>query len=182
MQQSTDIAGLVLCGGYSERMGSDKGLLMRDGLPWCRQVGQLIASTGLQVYYSIRAAQFNQYISYIDPQWLVVDKEVSEGPLRGVASAMTTLPVNALLAVACDMQSLTPVILQVLLDHYRRESYQFYAYRQDAFYQPFPAVYTRTGLLQSSSSGSLQRLLQQGPTLTLPIPEPAAFSNYNEAT
>ena len=103
------ISGIVLCGGESKRMGTDKGLIMKDSLPWFLHIGNLIESLGLPVYYSIRTEQLDSYKTYVDEESLVIDDTISEGPLRGVLSVMKSTNSDALLVIACDMQvSSTP--------------------------------------------------------------------------
>src|SRR4030095_9188994 len=152
----THIAGVILCGGESERMGTDKGLIMKDGLPWFLHIGNLIESLGLPAYYSIRTEQLDSYKSFVDEESLVIDDTISEGPLRGVLSAMKAINANALLVIACDMQDIQAPVLELLMDAFEIIHHDFYAYSDGQYYQPFPGIYSRKGLEKMTDAKSLQ--------------------------
>jgi molybdenum cofactor guanylyltransferase len=183
IQSSTSIpsiAGLVLCGGDSKRMGTDKGLILKDGIPWFLHIGNLLQSLALPVLYSIRSEQLEAYRAYVDAPTLIIDDDISEGPLRGLLSAMNATIANSLLVVACDMPDLDRPIIESLLDISAQDSHDFYAYSDGNFFQPFPAVYTRRGIAAIPKAASLQQLLQNGNTYRLTLPGNAALPNYNE--
>jgi molybdenum cofactor guanylyltransferase len=176
----TSIAGLVLCGGDSKRMGTDKGLILKNGVPWFKHIGQLLESLNLPVYYSIKSEQLTSYTFYSEVESFIIDDTISEGPLRGVLSAVNATNYGSLLVIACDMQDMQPKIIAHLLESYQDSSYDFYAYKDGNFYQPFPGIYTRIGLQKQPEAKSLQRLLQNGNCCALTKPGDDSFPNYNQ--
>ena len=174
------LAGLVLCGGESRRMGTDKGLILKDGQPWFLQIGNLIASLQLPVYFSIRTDQVDAYSMYVNKQSLVVDDSISEGPLRGVLSAFKEVNTGGLLVIACDMPELEISVIESLLNAYAHNHNDFYAYHDGSFYHPFPAVYLRRGVDALPAAKSLQQLLQNGDTFALSPPDPLLLRDYNQ--
>ena len=48
-----NLLGVVLCGGQSKRMGSDKGLLVKDGKPWAMCIADKLEKAALPVVVSI---------------------------------------------------------------------------------------------------------------------------------
>ena len=176
----TGMAGVVLCGGESKRMGTDKGLILKEGVPWFKHIGKLLESLNLRVYYSINSNQLEAYTVHAAVNTFIIDDVVSEGPLRGVLSAMNATSYDSLMIIACDMQDLQPGIIRHLLEKYQNSTYDFYAYREGSFFQPFPGIYTRVGLHKYPAAKSLQQLLQNGNSCALIMPEGNSFSNYNQ--
>jgi molybdopterin-guanine dinucleotide biosynthesis protein A len=103
------LTGLVLCGGNSSRMGTDKSKLKLHG----KSLDE-IAQANLQpfcdkVVFSINAAQNN--LIY---QLSVLDLYENEGPLSGILSAFYYLD-SALLVLAVDMPLVNKKTIQALL-------------------------------------------------------------------
>ncbi|HSB93315.1 MAG TPA: molybdenum cofactor guanylyltransferase [Flavitalea sp.] len=176
------IAGLVLCGGQSKRMGTDKGLILLDREPWFRRIGSLLISFRLPVFYSIREEQLHSYKQHVNEESLIIDEITSEGPLRGVFTAFKHIDASALLVIACDMPELPASVIESLLQAYANNPHDFYAYQDGEFYQTFPAIYLRRGLNAMPEPRSLQQLLQKGDTCSLIEADPVVFRNFNRLT
>jgi molybdopterin-guanine dinucleotide biosynthesis protein A len=115
-----DIQGLVLAGGRSTRMGTDKGLLNYHGLPQREFLYNLFQEffprkdeDQLGVYYSVHQ---NQDVSGN----VIVDKFKGLGPFGGICSAFQENPNTAWLVVATDIPFIRKEILELLLS--RRNS------------------------------------------------------------
>lgn len=109
-QQSMNISlkGLVLCGGYSTRMGKDKSLIDYHGQAQYQWAHQLLSNLGLETYLSCRQEQ--QYdLPSISDQFLNI------GPLGGILSAMHQHPNTAFLTIAIDQPYLKPSTLHKLI-------------------------------------------------------------------
>jgi molybdopterin-guanine dinucleotide biosynthesis protein A len=98
------LAGVLLAGGESRRMGRDKATLLLDGVPlWERQMGLLRALCPAELLVSAREA----------PPWLpadarfVADPLPARGPLGGLAAALGAMGATHLLALAIDMPAMT---------------------------------------------------------------------------
>lgn len=105
--------GLVLCGGNSTRMKSDKGLIEQDGIRWAALAGQKLHSLGLPVYYSINEYQFDQYSPILPAAQLLVDHPVLpvKGPLKGILSAAEKFPEQGIFLLACDLPDIPEQLL-----------------------------------------------------------------------
>ncbi|HVW60272.1 MAG TPA: molybdenum cofactor guanylyltransferase [Puia sp.] len=176
------LMGVILCGGESRRMGRDKGLILKDGVPWALYMTDKLKPFSLSVVLSVNAVQADDYTAQFPPVRLVVDKEdiPAGGPLKGLLSVHERFPDKDLLLLACDMVDMDRATIGQLLEGYRAGGgYEWYAYRQEEFFEPFCAIYTAVGLTAAPPHISLQRLLRQGRTKALAVSNKDAFRNYN---
>jgi len=104
--------GLVLAGGKSTRMGTDKGLLQYFGEP---QRDYLINLLGkcldkkAEVFLSARAEQS------IENTAVITDKFIGLGPFSAICSAFMHNPNNAYLVVATDLPFVNQEVLDLLI-------------------------------------------------------------------
>jgi molybdenum cofactor guanylyltransferase len=94
--------GLILAGGLSTRMGTDKALLRRNQQTMLEYTQSLLQSLGLEVLVS----GGDDGVPDLAPQ---------SGPLGGVYTVIKKYQVEALLIVPVDMPLLTPSVLQQLI-------------------------------------------------------------------
>lgn len=172
----------VLCGGFSTRMGRDKGLIPAGETIQAVSIGRKAMELGLPVVYSVRSEQAAFYATYIPSPRLILDRTDFEGPIRGLASLHQVLSQQDFLLLACDMPEIKLETLQLLIDAYRTGQHHFYSFFADGFFQPFCSVYTAAGLrtLLPQQPYSLQRLLQNGNTAKLNAPPGELFRNCNQ--
>lgn len=105
------VAGAVLTGGRSRRMGQNKALARVDGVPMARRVVDALAAGGCDPVVLVGG----------DPAALepigapvVADLVPDVGPLGGIATALRTLG-GPVLVVACDLPLLTPAVVAAVL-------------------------------------------------------------------
>jgi len=104
---------LILVGGKSSRMGTDKGLLDYHGKPQREYLFDLAKKYCSEVYFSCRAElQFSDY-SIIDTYSL--------GPMGGILSAFDFNPNAAWLVVACDLPWIDKNSFEVLVNHRNKD-------------------------------------------------------------
>lgn len=185
-----NLFGVVLCGGVSRRMGRDKGLIKKEGVPWAIHMSGKLACHRIPVFFSINQLQWESYSAIIPSVQLIVDAVTWPGPLKGLMSVHTIFPDKDLLLLACDMLDLDDLTISRMIGSYQEETPDrpdFYVYRGSGFAQPFCGIYTATGLSGIFSlyeqggqqDFSFQGLLKKGNTRTLPIEREEAFRNYN---
>ena len=136
---SKPLCGLVLAGGRSSRMGTDKASLRHpDGRTLARRCHDLLEGAGCSaVYLSLRADQEIPE-GFGDREPLVLrDADGSSGPVSGILAAMNARPEVDWLVVACDLPRLDPATLEHLLSS-RREGELFLAYRSEFDSLPEP--------------------------------------------
>lgn len=184
-----NLIGLVLCGGKSSRMGTDKGTMVRDDCTWVEHMRAKLRQLDLKTYVSINSLQFIRYSQIFSSKVLMPDGVDVRGPLGGLLSAHLRFPKKDVLVVPCDMVDLDVSLLQRLLD-IRRQIVQadVYLYGQHEYTEPLCAIYTASGLRKlfvSYNEGNLtdfsvKRATQALSAVYLPIPEHTdGFRNYN---
>ena len=106
--------GVVLCGGESRRMGSDKGLLVKAGKTWAELAFSNLSGLRIKTAISVNRTQVELYSQIFAFGSLVTDNEILpvKGPLLGLLSVHQEFPAEDLLVVACDMINLKEEILQ----------------------------------------------------------------------
>ncbi|MCG6166485.1 molybdenum cofactor guanylyltransferase [Leptospira sanjuanensis] len=183
--------GLILCGGYSSRMGRDKGLLVTEGQSWVRKRYELLREFTDRCLISIRKEQRAAYQKENSSFELVEDVFENQGPISGILSAHLGDTTADYLVIACDMPILNPTILVRLLEEYRNDSGKSaYAWRSQDCIEPFPAIYTSELLKNtfkkwnsSSKTGSPSGILKEAETKWIEFDSSDAlenaFINYN---
>lgn len=182
-----NLLGVILCGGESKRMGSDKGLLEINGKTWARLVAEKLLSLKIPIVVSINEQQHELYSKLFSPEELVIDDVDIKGPLKGLLSAHQKYPERDILLMACDLIDMDEATLTDLIDQYKSGSeIDFFVYH-DNYAEPFCAIYTSRGLkpvLQKALGHSLtkfsfQTILDEGNTFRIPISKRSSFRNYN---
>lgn len=105
------IQGLVLAGGKSLRMGTDKGTLNFFGKNQRDVAIELLEENNLKTYLSVREDQ------EIEIEQKITDKFVGLGPFGAICSAFQENPDVAWLVIATDLPFVTEDIIQLLLKH-----------------------------------------------------------------
>ncbi|TDX01012.1 molybdenum cofactor guanylyltransferase [Dinghuibacter silviterrae] len=204
---STELTGIVLCGGESRRMGADKGLL-----PWAPPgaaapapgappaaparptaadtpptaaappltwAGRAVALIERQGLPWLISVRSAQVDTYekLFGDRLVLDDGEAPGPLGGLLSAYHACPGTDLLLLACDMTAIDEAILDELLKAYKNIP------DEDFFvYQTDGFAEPFPGIYRARAIKpveSLQLLLRGGRTHFLPVTRPEAFINRN---
>ncbi|QEK52911.1 molybdenum cofactor guanylyltransferase [Pedobacter aquae] len=185
----TSLSGLILCGGQSKRMGTDKGLILNDSLkdkqPWFTFMADKLKPFALKTFISINKTQLEPYQKYFNPASFIIDQHEVEGPLNGLLSAHQLHPETDFIVLACDLINLQTATLTKLIESYQQfPDYDYYAYHNQQFWEPLCAIYTAKALknypYQASSKHSFQALLNQGKTYKLDIQQPESFINHNQ--
>lgn len=146
MNPPRPLCGLVLAGGRSTRMGTDKADLTHpDGRSLAWRTVDLLASAGCErVIVSIRHDQpVPHRVADIPGVEIIRDPEgKSDGPISGILAAMRENPKADWLVVACDLPRLDAQTLRHLVAS-RHPGERFLAYRSefDGLPEPLCAFY-----------------------------------------
>ncbi len=143
------MTGLLLCGGKSSRMGSDKGLLPALGITWAEAAYNKLASVVSNIAISVNREQLPAYTKHFTKEQLIVDEDVLQvgGPLRGLFSAHIQMPQEDILLFACDLLYMeTPVFNTLLLRQKQSRDKEAFVFTQDGEDEPLCGIYTAVGL------------------------------------
>jgi len=158
-----DCTAIILAGGDSQRMGSDKANLLLDGQTLLQRVIATMQQTFPYVIISVRHAR-----PEIDlPQ--VCDEQISDGspgagPLAGVAAGLGKANTPWIFAVACDMPFFETALVEQLGKF--RSSHQAVVPVVQEHPQPLAAYYASSCLpamleCLRSQDKSLRAMLRQ---------------------
>ncbi|GAC1380869.1 MAG: hypothetical protein NVSMB30_28650 [Hymenobacter sp.] len=148
------LRGLVLAGGRSERMQTDKGRLHYHALDQRQHTAALLGEFCPDVRVSVRPDQAADVPAGLVP---LPDTFLNLGPLGGVLSAFQADPNAAWLVLACDLPFLTRATLEFLVAH-RQPGRAATALRSPGNDFPEPLV----TIWEPRSYGQLLRLLGLG--------------------
>ena len=111
--ETPPLKALILVGGKSTRMGSDKAFLDYHGKPQYAFLADILRGLGIETYISCRAEQAYQFI---DSQEVITDSFLDLGPFGAILSAFRHDPNAAWLVLACDLPLLDVQTLQFLIE------------------------------------------------------------------
>jgi molybdopterin-guanine dinucleotide biosynthesis protein A len=184
--------GLILCGGQSTRMGSDKGLLLHQTNSWAQMAADKLLALQIPVHFSVNYQQLDTYANIVSPVLFITDNDSLniKGPLLGVLSAHVKCKNEDLFILACDLPLMDMTILKQLLDNYNQQQhFDAYIFTNNNEPEPLCGIYTASGLAKINtlySNGELKKfsmkfILSQLAVCTLPIKEDELkyFQNFN---
>jgi molybdopterin-guanine dinucleotide biosynthesis protein A len=182
------LSGVVLAGGLSTRMGSDKALVEFEGAPLWRRQYSLIAQAGASDrMLSVRA---EQTWPPLEVTRVVDAAPESLGPLAGIAAAMAKARGSHLLVLAVDMPRV-PLAWFTRLRERCSDRIGVVGARADGNYEPLAAIYPQAMLPMVRAAVSdrdlamqklVARAVEEGFLRVQEIPagEEAWFENWNE--
>ncbi len=184
--------GIILCGGKSTRMGSDKGLLKLEANTWAQTAIDKMSGLNIPVKLSVNNDQYPAYSSVFPTDDLITDDQTLQlkGPLSGVLSCHLKFPADDLFILACDMPLMEIAVLKQLYVLYQQHpSYDAFVFTNDGEPEPLCGIYTAKGLasiLSMLRSGQLSKhsmkfMLDHVTTKTIAASEEQkkCFRNFN---
>lgn len=140
MQISKDLYGLVVCGGQSSRMGTDKSLLVYYDKPQRYYVSAMLRPFCEEVFLSCSSEQVTdlsaEYKVVIDfPEYQQI------GPIAALLTAFSTFPGKDFLVIGCDYPLITSNVLSCFLENLGKPASAFF--NHDNKYEPLLAWYSR---------------------------------------
>ncbi len=149
MTSTAKLYGLVLSGGKSTRMGTDKGLIAYHGEPQRDYLYKLLDEVCDKTFMSIREEQQQEFSADIN---IIVDENEFRGPYNGLLSAHKKHPEVAWLVLACDLPLLDKNGLQELIFQRNTNSLATaYALKENPLPEPLCAIWEPQALVNSIS-------------------------------
>ena len=141
-----DLYGLILAGGKSSRMGTDKGLLQYHGKPQREYLFELAQTVCERVFYSIREDQQATF----NPHESITDRNEYRGPFNGMLSANTAFSNKAWLVLACDLPLIdSAAIKQLVTERNPSKVATAFATQKSGLPEPLVAIWEPQGLQQA---------------------------------
>ena len=175
--------GLVLAGGKSSRMGSDKALLIQDGKTQLSRAVALLAEHVERVFVSTRADQAGDAERSKFEQ--IVDRHEDMGPVAGILSAMESNRQVSWLVLACDLPNIDDATISLLVEQCSAD-HPVTAFESvhDGLPEPLCAIYrpqSRAVIDNFVEQGIIcpRNMLINSDTHLLTQPNPDALHNIN---
>ena len=181
MSAIAPIAGLVLAGGRSSRMGEDKALIDYHGRPQYQHVFELLSAAMPSVFISCRPAQQELFQSLP----VITDELEDIGPMAALLAAFTHNPATAWLVLGCDYPNFGEAQVRKLLQHRNPDAFAtafFNAERQ--WPEPLLAIWEPVahGALKAAHANgqhSLRRLLEAQNSVYLEPKQSASIASFD---
>jgi molybdenum cofactor guanylyltransferase len=136
-----NIYGLVVCGGRSSRMGTDKSLLDYHGKPQRYYLYDLLTKITGKVFISCNKSQSEEIPAGYN---FIVDAEKyrDTGPMAALLSAFEQYPDASFLVVGCDYPFITKNdLIKLLKDNDSEWIASAYYNEKENFYEPLLGFY-----------------------------------------
>jgi molybdopterin-guanine dinucleotide biosynthesis protein A len=187
-----NILGVVMCGGQSSRMGSDKGMLESEGITWARLAFNKFRDIGIPAIISMNKSQLVQYKERFTEDLLLPDSIEANGPLKGILSVHKDFPQHDLFLLACDMKDMGIEYLNVIYKSWtsHNNSFDCFLYKNEDQYEPLAGIYTGKFLSdifilnqkKEITDYSMKSMIRKGKIFELEVPARMKhhFRNYNK--
>ncbi len=183
MTAPESVWGLVLAGGKSRRMGSDKALLLQNGETQLSRAVALLEAQLDRVFISTTKAQADDAERNQFDQ--VVDRYDDMGPLAGILSAMDCNADVNWLVLACDLPNIDEATIAFLLENSSSEHpATAYQSTSDGLPEPLCAIYRPEAReiidgFVTAGMNCPRKILINSNTHLLQQPNPTALHNIN---
>ncbi len=149
MTSIAKLYGLVLSGGKSTRMGSDKGLIEYHGVPQREYLYDLLSEVCDETFISLREEQQSELPSRVQT---IVDLNEYKGPYNGLLSAHKKYPDAAWLVLACDLPLMNKEALQqLILERNTSKQATAFALSANPLPEPLCAIWEPHALVNSAA-------------------------------
>lgn len=185
MTSTAKLYGLVLSGGKSTRMGTDKGLIAYHQIPQRDYLYALLGEVCEKTFISLREEQQTDLPSEMET---IVDLNEFKGPYNGLLSAHKKFPGVAWLVLACDLPLMDVRALKELIAarNPQKEATAF-AIKENPLPEPLCAIWEPHALANSmayleSGNGTCPRkyLINHDTKLVFPSDENVLLNANSE--
>jgi len=135
-----EIAGFVLAGGQSSRMGRDKALVQFAGLPLIENALGILRQAGLVPQIAGARSDLARFAP------VVSDREPGLGPLSGICAALESTQATHAVFLPVDQPLIPASLVAYLLFHARITGHAVTLLSLCGAMQTFPAVLSRAAL------------------------------------
>ena len=172
-------SAIILCGGKSKRMGTDKALLEIDGTSMIKRLYSFLSPLFDQVIVSVG---FDANLSLPEIK-VVKDIEREQGPLMGIYSALRASVTSINFVIACDIPEINVTLLYKLLAGSEDNEIAVPSFTEGQ-YEPLFAVYKKSVTnvakkILDMHKRKVASLYPECKTAVLPVPDNSWYINLN---
>ena len=138
MIHKSNITGIILAGGKSSRMGTDKGLLIFKQKPFIKHI---IDAMQPLVNNIVIVSDYIEHDAF--GMTRIEDTIKNAGPLAGLYSGLKYSKTDYNLIVSCDVPLITSTVLNKLIKNYE-EDYDVIQLKSQQKTMPLTALYNKT--------------------------------------
>lgn len=138
MTDNNSITGIILAGGKSERMGTDKGMLLYKGKPFIQHVYESLQPIVGDNIVVVSSNTDYDALGYRRIEDLIEDK----GPVGGLYTALKQSKTKLNLVLSVDVPLVSTELLQWLVENHH-DSYLITQLQSNEKTSPLTAVYDR---------------------------------------
>ena len=177
-----NLKALILTGGKSSRMGTDKFLIEINGQPQYKILHKMLSTFAEQTFISCSKAQASQIQSPIP---ILLDKHENEGPMSGLVSAIDKDSTYSWLVVACDYFNLqTHHITQLIAGNDQSAKATLYQLQDSEFLEVTLAIYNPSIFQEihhayNQGERSLQKFLKRQNVKIITTTDISGLKNFN---
>jgi molybdopterin-guanine dinucleotide biosynthesis protein A len=184
---TNNISAIVLAGGKSSRMGTDKALIPIRGIPMLQQVCSIAKNCVNTIYIVTPWPERYQHLLLPGCEFILETPKFNiQCPLTAFAQSLEQINTEWVLLLACDLPNLKIEVLQdwvKRLDNVAEEAIATLV-KSSIGWEPLCGFYRRSSLtllLDFINQGgtSFQKWLNQHPVDVLPLSEPEMLFNCN---
>jgi molybdopterin-guanine dinucleotide biosynthesis protein A len=136
----TAVAGFVLAGGRSSRMGKDKALVLLRGRPLLEHALEVLRRAGLSGLIAGERSPLAEFAP------VLADSLPDKGPLGGICAAMAAAQAHWVVFIPVDQPLIPPSLITCLLEEARKARAAVTLPSLAGFAETFPAVLCRGSL------------------------------------
>lgn len=136
-----EVAAIILAGGMSQRMRSDKSMLPIDGIPMVEHIQRQLQPHFKQILLSANDVEKYAFLGVR----VVPDAVAGQGPLMGIASALEASEYDLNFVTACDMPEVNMTLVQRMLREV--EGFDAVVPTTEGMLEPLFAVYRKSMLV-----------------------------------
>ena len=119
MAAESDVSAIILVGGRSSRMGSDKASIVFEGETLLQRTVSAAAEVASEIVLVRAPGQTLTAVTAACPVTTVEDAVAGEGPLFGMATGLGAATGARCLILGVDMPFLQPALLRLLVERLR---------------------------------------------------------------
>ena len=137
MKERRNISVIIIAGGNSERMGTDKRKLQLGSKSLAAYALDLAINISDDIIISC-----NDQLPEFENYTVIPDRIPGGGPVSGLISSLPHIQYREALVLSADMPFVTPAIIETLLGKHKPDEITYFV--REGRMQPFPAIYPST--------------------------------------